>query len=1645
MSQVLGAVAPRKEVTGLKRMTPKGLRDLCKKDKLYQTPRLNDVLYLHYQGYQYIESLEEYTELKCLWLECNAISEIEGLTQQSKLKCLFLQNNLIKKIENLGPCAALDTLNLSFNHIRKIENIGSDILPVLNTLNISSNYLKDSESIAQLAECKNLSVVDLSNNRIDDILVVKIFEQMPCLKVLVLQGNPVVSRLPQYRKTLILACKELTYLDSRPVFPRDRSCAEAWKKGGYEAERKENQRWNRAERKKMRDSVNYTIKLRNKHLAEDKQESLLTSTDSEAENEVDMRSEQNRLKSAIEYGCVDDMWNEVSGSEAKSASSDEENTRPIVEQSSKHRLAPLDGRPKVLHESQYDDMDEAAKQQLVEEIITEVADVGAADNIESINIDKESKIETIKQPEGKRLVIEEGSFNDVKEQSELPEANIHDEINALIDKTVSELPVLQIEAKNKQMDCPDLDESDTISEDPTLVNSEPSIGLENDSEIGSGSDLEQSCQALGAVAQSYEEKTNEDLVRQSIDKMYNDFGTEMYAEHAKPLGALLDEGTTDFELKLDLSSADYPPLIDNEECATERTKRNTTDNAVNIAEANARAANDFEYLSSNLDKTLEAVRQPIEQLHAEPNKDSDDSDTAALDDKECIELITTVRSRRIIEEFTVRRERISDSSTKSKEENVNENETSAAQSIDKELKLEHIVTKVAEAEYNFAKILDEATDNVPKRVFGAGYDKPSHDWLNEERWRQLKVKDMFDDLTEDEYENIVPLRERELTSAEQAHEICEQMNKKLAEDETDLRNLLQQLENENEALYAICDNLEAEDLEPLPEPDTADVCQSVLNGIIDELQYQEVINAQNIKSFDFGLIESDEEYSYSANPKVERIVPAELEDPAGGKTLRECLDTFGDFYGSLSEREYQSGKQRKLSTSSEKVTAAKQLLKSKMLAELNEDNVDAQLAKHEKKTKRRAAAIATRCYEKREQYEDTLEVVDGRLVIVKKSTGDIEDLPPPPELISDSELSSSSSSSSSSAEDDDYETAEEESQHVLESDGLHVSRLTTTRAQGPKSELPESEVFHSMNLCITEDAVEEETDAEPESESTNEFFSLEAKSTFDSLDTQFLEMLDLQKVIGNDGEITTDGMRNYNELTKDDAEQSVVQSLEADEVIINLVERQHAQEEREQKLQEAKEAQELPVNKYKLVESDIFGDIDENKTNHLSIEAAAVEAETIEINASTVENQCNVLENEDIEQKLPNEQLNAEENIEIKENVQAIESDDLGAAAALGPIKLTLGSCTIYERESQVANENIEANQTKTTEAKIELSSLNAANETEQQIEKSKCTTSVKLVSETENLATQQQNAANDKVDDDILSDDYTDYESDESIAVVEPPKLPAGELIELCANQFEESSKVDRECDEVLRKALFNLPIKQQNFEIKKMDEDETENQDLQTVENSQDETKVKCKICEITDINNQSTEVGEQIVKVMDENDEDDATDAFGELQMNAKQQWDKLSKRLHEFISADDMKLLEKQEFKESENEADDDDEEEAELMKDLSDLQAVNVALDGNIDIKAAGDSTMIETDAENIENKDKDMEAKSPSNDNQTAKPTIRLDYFEDPNVDVDAADFGVDSVLKTEEIECNLEILNEDDDTVVKNVSVSAQVKYEFK
>uniref|UniRef100_A0A3B4FS42 Dynein, axonemal, assembly factor 1 n=1 Tax=Pundamilia nyererei TaxID=303518 RepID=A0A3B4FS42_9CICH len=188
------------------RMTKKFLRDHCKQNKLYITPCHNDALYLHFKGFSTIENLEEYTGLKCLWLESNGLQRIENLDAQTDLRCLFLQQNLIYKLENLD-------------------------------------------------QCLNISVLDLSHNLLHDPDVLPVLEAMPELRVLNLMGNQVVKKIPNYRKNMIVRLKQLTFLDDRPVFPKDRACAESWAVGGLEGERQEREQWDTRERKKIQESL----------------------------------------------------------------------------------------------------------------------------------------------------------------------------------------------------------------------------------------------------------------------------------------------------------------------------------------------------------------------------------------------------------------------------------------------------------------------------------------------------------------------------------------------------------------------------------------------------------------------------------------------------------------------------------------------------------------------------------------------------------------------------------------------------------------------------------------------------------------------------------------------------------------------------------------------------------------------------------------------------------------------------------------------------------------------------------------------------------------------------------------------------------------------------------------------------------------------------------------------------------------------------------------------------------------------------------------------------------------------------------------------------------------------------------------------
>ncbi len=69
-------------------MDEAALRQLCRDQKLYATPHLNDSLFAGNQGFLSLGGLEAYTGLRALHLEGNALETLEGLPPLPGLLCL---------------------------------------------------------------------------------------------------------------------------------------------------------------------------------------------------------------------------------------------------------------------------------------------------------------------------------------------------------------------------------------------------------------------------------------------------------------------------------------------------------------------------------------------------------------------------------------------------------------------------------------------------------------------------------------------------------------------------------------------------------------------------------------------------------------------------------------------------------------------------------------------------------------------------------------------------------------------------------------------------------------------------------------------------------------------------------------------------------------------------------------------------------------------------------------------------------------------------------------------------------------------------------------------------------------------------------------------------------------------------------------------------------------------------------------------------------------------------------------------------------------------------------------------------------------------------------------------------------------------
>jgi len=190
---------------GPRRMSLKWFKEFFKKEwrTYYRTFELNEKLYLHFKGFNKLENMHLFPELKCLYFEGNGLRSMLGLEACPQMRTLNVHENIITKMEGLQTMIDLRTLQVSDNCIQKIE--GMAMCTKLITLYMKNNNVGRGglDDLRGLLECPSIEVVDLQNNEIhDETCLEEIFMKMPALKVLYLFKNDCTKRIKNYRKTI---------------------------------------------------------------------------------------------------------------------------------------------------------------------------------------------------------------------------------------------------------------------------------------------------------------------------------------------------------------------------------------------------------------------------------------------------------------------------------------------------------------------------------------------------------------------------------------------------------------------------------------------------------------------------------------------------------------------------------------------------------------------------------------------------------------------------------------------------------------------------------------------------------------------------------------------------------------------------------------------------------------------------------------------------------------------------------------------------------------------------------------------------------------------------------------------------------------------------------------------------------------------------------------------------------------------------------------------------------------------------------------------------------------------------------------------------------------------------------------------------
>ena len=155
--------------------------------------------------------INNFSQLRNLWLNSNQIVKIEGLDKLDQLKKLSISNNKIKEIEGLKDLVKLEELYLNNNQIVKIE--GLEGLSQLIILDLKNNHIKKIECLEGLTQLKEL---DLGNNLITNLEGLENFSSFRRLDLI---GNPLIEKdMKIYKngiKAVIEHCKKVFFYQNK--------------------------------------------------------------------------------------------------------------------------------------------------------------------------------------------------------------------------------------------------------------------------------------------------------------------------------------------------------------------------------------------------------------------------------------------------------------------------------------------------------------------------------------------------------------------------------------------------------------------------------------------------------------------------------------------------------------------------------------------------------------------------------------------------------------------------------------------------------------------------------------------------------------------------------------------------------------------------------------------------------------------------------------------------------------------------------------------------------------------------------------------------------------------------------------------------------------------------------------------------------------------------------------------------------------------------------------------------------------------------------------------------------------------------------------------------------------------------------------